>query len=496
MAVAIKGSTTGNRPAVWDFSPMMLLALGVAYWVLFVAMGTFRPLTHEIVGVDPVGYYAWPRSVIFNGDLNFENEYRTLNRGLFLPGDSFVNPDGPRTPAGRVPNAFSIGPGMLWTPFLLAADIVAHLGGWEADGYSQPYFTAVAYADMLYGWAGVLLVYAFLRNWFDKRTSCLAALAAFSGTTILYYAYSQQTASHATSFFAVALFLYVWGRFRESGALWRWALIGACLGFAALMRWQNAAFAAVVAVDLLWTDRKRNMPQMLAAAGAAIAVFFPQMAAWKVVYGSYLLIPQGGGFMDWTRPDPLSMLFSLDHGLITWTPLAALGAAGLCWLPKENRRVFACLLAAMILQFVIQSVAGNVGWSYGMRRLTDCVPLFAAGFALLITRFPWSTRRLLTVVLPFAVWNLLSVLQYGGILDAMYVNRAVTELVADYDLDHANLATLTELPNGEPFDLAEFVEKQRFPQDRAPTFDQLFPDKLWVIQVIGERLLLMGAEDR
>lgn len=495
MGVAIKGNTADRPPVIWDFAPFLLIATGIFFWVGFVAMGTFRPLTHEIVGVDPVGYYAWPRSLIFNGDLDFENEYRTLNRGLILPGDSLVNPDAPRTAIDRVPNAFSIGPGMLWTPFILGGDIVAHLGDWEADGYTQPYFTAVAYADMVYAWIGMLLLYAFLRHWFDRRIACLATFTAFSCTTILYYAYSQQSVSHATSFFSVCLLLYVWARFRERRTLWMWAIIGACVGLSALVRWQNAAFAVIIAVDLLWADRKRNLPCLIAAAAGAVIAFVPQMAAWHAVYGSYLTIPQGSGFMDWTRPNPVRMLFSLEHGLITWTPLAALGAVGLCWLPKEYRRVFAGLLAALLIQLFIQSIAGNVGWSYGMRRLTNCVPLFAVGFALLMVRFPWSTRRLLAVILPFAIWNAVSVLQYGGFLDAMYVNRAIAELVDDYGLEQSELPALTELPNGEPFDLAAFIEEHRFPQDRAPTFEQMVPDKLWVIQGIGERLLLMGASE-
>ena len=72
---------------------------------------------------------------------------------------------------------------------------------------------------------------------------------------------------------------------------------------------------------------------------------------------------------------------------------------------------------------------------------------------------------------------------------------AVNELVDDYDLDRARLPNLTELPNGEPFNFADFVDKQRFPQEGPPTFEQMVTDKLWVVQVAGERLLMLGAPE-
>src|SRR5207247_1758341 len=36
-----------------------------------------------------------------------------------------------------------------------------------------------------------------------------------------------------------------------------------------------------------------------AAAGAALIVFAPQLVAWKLLYGSWLTVPQGESFMRW-----------------------------------------------------------------------------------------------------------------------------------------------------------------------------------------------------
>ena len=60
-----------------------------------------------------------------------------------------------------------------------------------------------------------------------------------------------------------------------------------------------------------------------------LLVFMPQLAAWQVIYGELLITPQGGGFMKWTDPAIGSVLFSLNHGLFTWTPAVVLAVIGI-----------------------------------------------------------------------------------------------------------------------------------------------------------------------
>ena len=40
-------------------------------------------------------------------------------------------------------------------------------------------------------------------------------------------------------------------------------------------------------------------------------------------------MPQGEGFMKWSDPALLLMLFSDNHGLFTWTPIVAVALVGL-----------------------------------------------------------------------------------------------------------------------------------------------------------------------
>jgi hypothetical protein len=448
----------------------------------------YNPANQRIAGVDPVGYYAYPRSLLFDRDLQFANEYRVLNAGATFTEGFVMNPDGPRTVTGHLPNLFSIGPGVLWTPFIGMAHAVALSRGVGADGFARPYHTAVFLANAAYGLLGLALTYLLLRTWFGNPHCAVAAFAAWACSPALYYTYAQVAMAHACSFFCVALFLLVWARLRERVAIWPWMLIGGALGVAALVRWQNAAFAVVPVIDLLWRKRRDGIVPLAACGVASIVAFAPQMLAWSIIYGSYLTVPQGDTFVDWSHPDVFATFFSRASGLITWTPFCAVALVGLCLWPKVNRVCWIALVVAFLLQLYVNSVVPAAGWSFGMRRMVNCTPLFAVGLAQVVAVVPVRTRWPVAIVAGFAFWNFLFVLQYGGFIDRHYVERAAREKAVELQIPVQELARMTELPDGEPFDIRRFMSEHRFPRGEELTVRQLTVDKLVVVRFLIERL--------
>ncbi|HOD50707.1 MAG TPA: hypothetical protein PLM14_02075 [Candidatus Hydrogenedentes bacterium] len=469
----------------------LILGLGLFFWLCFALAGTFSPPEERIEGVDPVAYYAWLRSLAFDHDLDFENEYRALvPEEEALTKGSPVDPGGPRTATGRVPNAFSIGPAILWAPFVAAGHFAATMGGIPADGYSQPYHTAVFLANIVYGTAGALLVFAALRARWDRRTSSLAAIGAWACSPALYYAYAQEAMAHACSFFAMALFLCAWLRLRKFETVWGWALIGGSLGLAALVRWQNAMFAVIPAIDLLWKTDRNKLARLAVCGAAAALVFSPQMAGWHVLYGSFVTIPQGPGFMTWFRPALVRVLFSAREGLFTWTPLMAMGVLGLFLWPEDDKKAYAAMAAAVLIQVYITACAGDTGWSFGMRRLVNCTPFFAVGLATVLSRYRTARPRWAGLVIAVcAAWNALFVMQYAGLLDTLYINKALQTVSEQHHVPVDTLASMSTLPDGTPFDAEEFARNHRFPRDSAPTLRQFIPDKLTVLVVFVRRVL-------
>ncbi|HOE67628.1 MAG TPA: glycosyltransferase family 39 protein [Candidatus Hydrogenedentes bacterium] len=478
-----------NGVRLLEPGPWIIVALGLVFWGIFHTAGTFVPWQERISGVDPVGYYAWFRSLAFDHDLDFANDYGALNRAGHVPGDILVDALGPRTATRRLGNAFAMGPALLWTPFLLAGHLVALLRNLPANGFSQPYVTSVYIANMTYGIAGTVLVYYALRRWFSRSASTIAAIGAWTCSPMLYYTYGQQAMSHAPSYCCVALLLCVWAWLRDRDALWPWMAIGAAVGLATLVRWQNATFALIPAIDALGNPTRKGFFRATASGFAALIVFVPQLIAWKILYGSFLTIPQGNAFMNWAHPRFLSLFFSRSHGLVTWTPLCGVGLAGMCLWRGLSRRVWTVTALALVAQLYVEACAGNIGWSFGMRRLDNCVPFVAVGLASIMSLCRLRNRWAAPVVAWFAIWNTLFVLQYAGLLDKHYIENAIAALADKENISPLALVQMTRLPSGAPFNPGEFISQNRFPREGPPTLRQFTTDKWLVMKALRRALV-------
>lgn len=475
-----------------DRGALVLLGSFIVFWSAFSVLDVFNPREQGIIGVDPVSYYAWLRSPLYDHDFQFANDFRTLNPAA-LHSHSLVNPDGERTATGHLPNYFAVGSAILWSPFVLVAHLEAGMLDLPRDGFSRPYHAAIFYANMLYGLFGLMLTYYAVRTWYRPALSAMAALGAFACTPVLHFAFGQFAMAHACSFFTMALMLLLWARLRERDGYWPWIVIGLALGLASLVRWQNCMYGLIFAVDLMWFQRRKNLPRLMVCALACVVMFLPQMLAWKIVFGSFLTIPQGGEFMQWTHPHFVRVLFSASEGLFTWTPWCLLAATGLFIWPARRSRVYAAIALAFVVQVYIAAAAGDAGWTFGARRLVNATPLLAFGFAALAQRI--STRNAAPAIATALLlsWNFLFVLQYGGILDPYYINEAIVELQETYspaDLQSAQATGL--LPNGEPLNLGAYIEARQFPRGGGPSFRQFVLDKPRVIVAIFDKLAGKG----
>ena len=104
------------------------------------------PLSNPWVRGDGVGYYAYVRSLLIERNLNFEEDWKHGNDSFVMGRlDSNGRVVGSEyTQTGHINNHWSIGPSILWAPFLIAthvAVLVCNLLGAHirADGFSLPY---------------------------------------------------------------------------------------------------------------------------------------------------------------------------------------------------------------------------------------------------------------------------------------------------------------------------------------------------------------------
>jgi hypothetical protein len=370
-------------------------------------------LQPQRVASDGIFYFAPLRSVVVDFDLDFENEYRVLGAdpGYFQ-----------RTETGRLPNHYSIGPALFWLPSYLVAHGLAHLGLYRPTGFGYPYFTAIATTTAAVGFLGVVLLFRLIRGYFDANVALLASLFIWLATFHVWYMVFETSMSHAIAMATVALFFLLTHRgMTGPGAF---ALAGAAGGLVALVRWQNVVFLPVALGVSYAAHGRPRMRELLAGALAFLVVFSPQLLYWKALYGSFLLVPQGGGYIDWTSPRIEEVLLSSRHGLLSWAPVLWLALAGF---PNFVRRAkplgWGLVLSALLALYVNASVADWwAGASFGSRRFDGVLPAFGLGLAAslewLLPRVAARPALVLTFLLaPFALWN--------GLLMGVYFSRAV-----------------------------------------------------------------------
>lgn len=370
-------------------------------------------LQPQRVASDGIFYYAPLHSIVVDGDLDFENEYRVLGAqpGYFQ-----------RTVTGRLPNNYSIGPALAWTPFFVAAHLLAKLGWYRPTGFGYPYFTAVATGTALIGFLGVVWSFRLVRSYFRAPIALASAVLVWLSSFHIWYMVFEPSMSHAMAMASVAAFL-LWSHRGVHGKT-AFALMGALGGVVALMRWQNVIFLPIALAVSASRHGRPKLAELGAGAASFLLVFSPQLLYWKALYGSALLVPQGGGYIDWFSPELEAVLFSSRHGLLSWAPLLWLGVLGL---PGFIRRVpvfgGAALLAVLAAWYVNASVFDWwAGASFGSRRFDAALPVLALGLAVSLEWFVSRVRHrplasVFLLLAPFVVWN--------GMLMGVYFSGAI-----------------------------------------------------------------------
>jgi len=460
-----------------------------AAWVLVAVFGVLLAilLSHRFrLTSDGIDHYVYLRSLAVDHDLDFANDY-----ALVSPRGEAVEAE---TPLGRAGNVHPVGPAVVWAPFYLVADVMCRIMGRPTDGLGEPYKNAVAIAGLLYGWVGLVLLHRTAAPRAGRGSALLATLGLAFGTFLYWYLAYAPTMAHAPAFAAAALVIWLWLGPLPQGPR-RAALLGAACGLAALLRWPNGLLALLPVLECLKHLRRREEWRRLALEGAAFAlaalvVFSPQILVWRLLYGSFVTIPQGAGFLV-APPAWDGVLFSPHHGLFSWSPFLYLGAVGLLiWLRREPWRALAALVLFLGVTRVNAGVADWWGGSaFGGRRFDAALPLFGLGAALalssaavLVRRHPWVPA--FAVVGAFTLWNLLLAGQYrSGAWD--YAGPVAFE-----DMGHGAVSRL-ERTMGSPFSLPgslwAWLRTGRPPTDY---------ESLYMRRPHSRFLLWLGQDDR
>ncbi len=415
-------------------------ALEYSLVILFVLT---LPLINPWVRGDGVGYYAYARAPLIEHSLDFTHDYQEANES-FREGrfDSLGQPRPEfRTRTGHLDNHFTVGPAILWSPFLLLAHggvlIARHLGSSiPADGFSAPYRYAFGFATAFYGFLSLLISFNLARKYLPARWVFLAVLAIWGGSSLPVYMYFNPSWSHAHSAFAVALFLYYWDSTRENRTISQWLLLGLIVGLMLNVYYPNLMVVSVLGLEGI------NQYRQAIRSGAAASPTVSQLLARHLLFGVTVciaLLPTfvtrwivyGGPFETgyvsiwdflWKSPVFLKVLFSANHGLFSWTPALAIAFAGLVLAAIRLPHIGVPLLVASVAFYLFISIYPD--WagisSFGNRFFVSLTPIFIFGLAMALDRFAsfFASDRTGTIISSgvlacFVLWNLGMIYQWG-----------------------------------------------------------------------------------
>ncbi|MGA8365708.1 MAG: hypothetical protein ACLQMT_00825 [Candidatus Acidiferrales bacterium] len=398
------------------------------------------PLINPWVRGDGVGYYAYARSLLIERRLDFEKDWQHGNESFVMGrldsnGHVLANQ---YTPTGHIANIWSVGPSLLWAPFL----VVTHLGvilfdklggNVRADGFSAPYLVTMAAATALYGFGGLWISFRLAREYFQERWAFLATLGIWWGSSLPVYMYFNPSWSHAHSAFVVALFLWYWHRTRSARTLPQWILLGIVSGLMIDVYYPNGVLLLIPLLEActrywhewkLRTSSRTAMVKLFSEHVVYVAAFaaalLPTLLSRRIIFGGFFQTGYPRNW-HWSSPEFWNVLFSADHGLLSWTPILILSLIGLALFSRADHLFAAYLIVAFVAFYAVISFYPD--WdgmsSFGNRFFISLTPIFILGLAALFDSLAriWQERPAAIfasgVTAAFILWNLGLVFQWG-----------------------------------------------------------------------------------
>jgi hypothetical protein len=399
------------------------------------------PFVNPWVHGDGVGYYAYARALLIEHRLDFRSDWEHGNESFIMgredsSGRILANQ---YTPTGHLRNLWSIGPALLWSPFLIATHCGVLLAdrfgvGIPANGFSAPYHITMALATAFYGFLGLWISFSLARKYFEEKWAFLATLAIWGASSLPVYIYFNPSWSHAHSAFVVALFIWYWHHTRRHRTPAQWILLGLISGLMADVYYPNGIFLLIPLLEAAsqcldaWksTDPVREsarlLPLHLLYLTAFLLAFLPTLISRRIIFGSALSTGYySAQAWKWASPALWSVLFSSDHGLLTWTPILIPALAGLFLFRRVDHPFAGKLIVCCIAFYLL--IAFYPDWdglsSFGNRFFISLTPIFVLGLAALfdVLARAWNARRATVLAIVstavLILWNFGMMYQWG-----------------------------------------------------------------------------------
>jgi hypothetical protein len=331
--------------------------------------------------------------------------------------------------SGKAPGVSFVGVPVLW----------AHTKLRQLVGWPPPEKRATTFWLRLFAVKLPLCIFLFFFARYVERTTespyARDLLVAALGLGTIIYPYGGLFVGHAlAAATAFTAFMLLDDERAVRNAPLRLALAGLAAGLTVMFEYQAALVSAALAVYAAVRYRGRRTALAAFIAGAvppavALGIYHTVLFGrpWRFPFGNvenpvFAKIAHGAGFHGLSLPQPSafpSFLISPAYGLLAFSPVLALGIAGVVVLFARGRqdagarRDAALVTAVCLLMFTFLAGMGNwrAGWCVGPRYIASVAPFLILPIIKLWPRFGgrwWATALVVGLTIPSVVLNVVS----------------------------------------------------------------------------------------
>ncbi len=398
-----------NQRFTWILSSFIL----VCYIFSYMGLDNYK---NSFANGDSFGYYLHVVSAFVNGDVgDYDKSIADFKTHYPKCGDPRDDIYGIRkTPKGRYYIKYSVGVGLMETPFFMLAHAVAKTNpNYPADGWSAPYVFFVHLSKIIYIALGFFFLAKLLLKYFDQKSVAFALLAVALASNLFYHG-TMLSLAHPFLFFNLSVLLFLVDRFYATPNPRDAILIGIDLGLIALTRVPEVI---TVGIFLLWgvyslpTIKNRikfikdYFGLYVLAALFMMVVFSLQIAYWYYVSGKLVFNPYEGETFNFLKPKIWQGWFNFKNGWLIYSPMMAFALIGLALFKGKSRvALFAAVFFVLCNAWIHYSY---YVWNYypgmGSRPMIETYPLLAFGLAAFSDRFKsnYLSNALLAFLLIF-----------------------------------------------------------------------------------------------
>jgi hypothetical protein len=340
----------------------------------------------RIIASDVMGYYLYLPATFIHHDLTLE--FVEKDPEFYQDKIWFL-----RSHTGNRVIQFTCGLALLYTPFFLAAQLLAPVAGFETNGYTDPYEIALILSCLFYMILGLYFLRKILLDYFSEWITSITLFTIVIGTNLLFYSTIEAPMSHAYSFALITVFMYLITLWYKKTTLLRSMLLGLLFGMIILIRPTNII---IILLFLFWAivsfkDIQNRILHLLKAYPHLILmilfsfiVWIPQLLYWKAVSGQYFYNSYGAqAWFFFNDPQVVNVLFSYRKGWLLYTPVMVFALSGIPFLLRYARGTFWAVLFFILFHLYIISSWWDwwYGGSFGHRAFIDAYGVLALPLA-------------------------------------------------------------------------------------------------------------------